>query len=685
MKERRRKLSRTKSPRDGVNPPRSQEQVKRRDMNRKIALLITIIVAVGVLPLSFAGYKELYVRPFLESQPAHLRPYIDYKPFFSTGYGVATVVTWLVLIFLWGFEVVRFLKRKLNEKELKNTICVVAIATVLILALTVSLFRINFVQAKWNVYNEVDVLCIADEEFRANPNWITNAENVLQDVSDNRFEESYIRFYLRGWLEWDSLDSRTDTYDLMQVALAESGLPRQQVEILPDFWDWGFISGSEWVDGDGVTWWIDLLLIFTGQDCDMRGLSIPMCNMTIIRYNEVNLHVMTHELGHQYYLEHCDNPFCVMNVDWQLGDNFCESCRAKLNNNKDKWMTDPEVYYAVYYQKDDGTVEFEEPGCFTAYFNGENHTLPNHETFFGYGGMFRVRCGIEITFYVTEYESYFLNITTALNAPPIFTQDPDDPPPKHINFGRAYSFSFIMNDTWTFAGWFNKGRKLTLSTFSGEGTLNPSEGEHWFRKGTEVTLTATPLEGYNFYGWLTDTPLIYLILGDKLCLVPGAVDDNPLTVTITEDMEIQAVFDPVMVLFPVYCTNGAWLTEQGTISYRPSGTTTWTTDFRTCDYDARGDGMITIVNFSSVVWEVGVKLLDGAAYEHYNYYAILPSGTYDFKIEYPGYQTKYFYNIEIPTAETASTSEFFIGFYTVALSPSYGGGGGGGRCRLLLY
>lgn len=188
-----------------------------------------------------------------------------------------------------------------------------------------------------NPYNIVDVLLIGDEEFRAHPDWMDNAENVLQDLNDNRFAASDIRFYARGWLAWDSLDSRTDCYDLMQDALEESGLPREQVEILPGFWDWGFISGSAWVDSNGLVWYVDLLLIFTGQNMNIKGFSLPMCNTTIIRHDEVNLHVVTHELGHQYYLDHCGDWWCVMNDAMQWGDDFCNDCRNDLTNNNDKW------------------------------------------------------------------------------------------------------------------------------------------------------------------------------------------------------------------------------------------------------------------------------------------------------------------------------------------------------------
>ena len=72
-------------------------------MKREIAALlaITIVIAIGNLPLHFIVYRECYVKPFLLSQPEWLRPYIDYEPFFSTWYGISTIVVWLFLGVLW--------------------------------------------------------------------------------------------------------------------------------------------------------------------------------------------------------------------------------------------------------------------------------------------------------------------------------------------------------------------------------------------------------------------------------------------------------------------------------------------------------------------------------------------------------------------------------------------------------
>ena len=707
--------------------------------NWKVALTLTLIIAVANLPLQYLAYRFFYVEPFIASLPEAIRPIANYEPFFSTFYGGATIGVWLALIVVWAWHL--HVKRKMTPKPQKMAKALFIAFLCLLLGL--SALHLQLAKCEWNTYRQVDVLMIGDEEFRAQQSWITNAENVLQSVSDNRFDQSHINFYARGWLVWDSADSVTSSYDLMQEALAESGLPRQQVEIVPGFWDWGFISGSEWTDSDGVKWWIDLLLIFTGQDMDIKGLSPPMCNMTIIHHDHVNLHTLTHELGHQFYLQHCGDPWCVMNVDWQFGDNFCSGCRAALTNNNGKWLTDPEIFVGC----DDEKGEIVKPGA----------------GFFDYVFLWwisRVKCGTTLTIRAEPKEGWFFDHYYGINAPFMFTQDPDDPPPP--SFTRyEQEFDFTFNDTWTITAWFVRGRYLTLSTvgrgttnpssggyyrenttarvtaipdtgyefkywkldgatyysnpidvymgsehtlqayftqdyclrveiYNGDGTTNPVIGEHWFYEGTQVTITATSSDGYRFTCWIIDGDYdILLTLEDGLCLAFGANYDNPVTVTMNSNHVVSVVFNPNMVLFPIYNSDGEWLASDCIISYRRSGQIIingtchgnypWQSNFSEIDQDARDDGKFTIDVGGGITFSSDITLLLSAAFEHYNYCTLLPGGTYDFKIECPGYQTKYFYGVVIPTDES-----YFIGFWTVTLQEGSSSMGYSGCSRVLL-
>ena|GEM_PF-7125427 len=313
--------------------------IKFSGQNRRktvVFAISTIIVATCAFLASYIAYRKCYVEPFVHSFPEHVRPFVEYEPYPKTLYALIPVATLTMLGAFW----LGYLSKKLQKRLTTKGVATLTAIAILVVAIAISA-RLN-VNAAWNgTINKVDVLAMADEEFAAHSDWIQKAEQTLAEVSSQRFADSGIAFYIRGWLMWNSTNGETDSYLLMQQALAESGLPRQKVEVVPGFQDWGFISGSEWTGAYGYVWKIDLLLIFTGQDIDYFGLSPPMLNMTIIRYDHVDLHTLTHELGHQYYLSHCSNPWCVMNADWQFGDNFCSDCRAKLNANRDKWVTDP--------------------------------------------------------------------------------------------------------------------------------------------------------------------------------------------------------------------------------------------------------------------------------------------------------------------------------------------------------
>ena len=65
---------------------------------------------------------------------------------------------------------------------------------------------------------------------------------------------------------------------------------------------------------------------------------------------------------------------------------------------------------------------------------------------------------------------------------------------------------------------------LKMNHDSSYGSLDPAVGEHEYAEGTVVTITATAADGKEFDGW-NDGPR-----------------DNPRTVTITEDMTLQANF-----------------------------------------------------------------------------------------------------------------------------------------------
>jgi len=405
-----------------------------------VFFLALSVVAVAVLPLMFTAYMEFYVKPYVQSKPEWMRAYVNYEPFLGTVYGLATIAVW---VFIGDITLLAYLRRLKKERVL--------VAVLLALLFIAGFSGIGAVEARCNTWNFVDVLCLGDEEFMARSDWVEKVEVFLSRVNEERFTDSKIMFFIRGWLEWDSDDSCTVIYELMQEAIVESGMPRREVEVLPGLRAWAFISGSEWVDSDGVVWWIDELLIFTGQGCDMKALGPEPLNVAIFRWDGVDFRIMTHEFGHEYCLPHCGDAWCVMNVDWQFGDNFCANCRAKLDMSRDKWMTDPEIFFGLYLGPRLGEEYWKkEPGSFTLSYEGKTVTVPNAKTFWGWGNMMRFRCLTIVKVQIRPSVGFGFNYCYVGNHQPIFTQDPGAPSPPSLVFYTA-TFSFCLNDTWTFA------------------------------------------------------------------------------------------------------------------------------------------------------------------------------------------------------------------------------------------
>lgn len=403
-------------------------------------LLVCLIVATVNLPLHFATYKVFYVQPFLAQYPPDLRPYIDVDPFPQTWYWKSAIVVWISTASIIAVILAKKLKHKLRLLTVSALVYIISILPFFSPTLKATIIETCIGDPI------VDVLLIGDEEFMANPERVQNAERVLREVQDKRFAPYQIYFEIWGWLSWDSEDTETLCYQLMQEALIESGLPKKWIRIIGDLYGWGFISGSPWKPHPSSDYvFIDLLIIFTGQNMDIKGFSPPMLNMTIVRYDSVNLHVLTHELGHQYYLNHCSDPWCVMNDFWQWGNDWCSSCRSKLNNNKGKWLTDPSLMVGCWCE-DDPT----ENPCLVVYtFDGLRIDKVNQYCPWGNGHGIHARYGATVNVNIKPYRGYYIEKVVLRNLPFIYTYDPNNPP-KLIerNLGAVSEFSFVNDGTW---------------------------------------------------------------------------------------------------------------------------------------------------------------------------------------------------------------------------------------------
>jgi len=86
----------------------------------------------------------------------------------------------------------------------------------------------------------------------------------------------------------------------------------------------------------------------------------------------------------------------------------------------------------------------------------------------------------------------------------------------------------IMDGDKTITANFVRQYTLNITTGSG-GTTDPVPGEYTYDDGTEVTIEASPDEGYRFSGWSGDVPA-------------GHENDNPLTITMNGDKSVTANF-----------------------------------------------------------------------------------------------------------------------------------------------
>ena len=416
-------------------------------INKKllVSIVISAGMAIAIWPIMWFAYQEFHIKPVLSKYPSGIWPWIDVDFFSMTWYAQFASMVDVAIITLWYsygclklypklVKFFRFRFKKIKHNGTKIALLATLLATLVFLRLD------NVVKAEWNVRRDVDVLCIGDEEFTAHSDWVTNVGDVLNTVN-NVYSAYNIKFCIRGWQNWDSLDVRTDMIDLWQEAIQESGLPKLWIELDPDnipgCYGWGFVSGSDWRDGSGNLWWIDLLLIFTGQEANARGLSIPRTNATIICYDSVYSTVLSHELGHQYFLEHCNN-YCLMNPN-NLAESFCSSCAAKLIANRDKWMTDPMIYFIS--RTDQG--QFVSPVSYTDFIWG------SWAIYFT-----KVKCGTTLTVRAEPLDGWILDHYYAENTPWTYTTTDPNPPPNFTVYEPEFKFTY--NDTWTVLAYFNE-------------------------------------------------------------------------------------------------------------------------------------------------------------------------------------------------------------------------------------
>jgi hypothetical protein len=204
-----------------------------------------------------------------------------------------------------------------------------------------SLIAILFLQATPSVFasgywdTTIDVLVVESEAFTRFADFLNGFYRWLWywDLGDS-FTEFWntfqIKFEVRGVVKNWHIDTPTDdAYYILQEAIS----------------DFHYNSGVTTYNG----YVIDLLIVFVDAfECDMIGFSVPEWKALIIgndAFDAVPMeNVFIHELSHQFYATHCDNPTCVMwgdglmcfKVTW-----VCQRHYDEINTHKhrfDRWV-----------------------------------------------------------------------------------------------------------------------------------------------------------------------------------------------------------------------------------------------------------------------------------------------------------------------------------------------------------
>jgi len=308
-------------------------KVRRAILVLLVTLTIVIVVATYYHNIDYQRYYEEKIQEAIDKgiHPDFATP----DPWHVWGKGPLIVPSGLFIISVWGTIAVL----KVREKWFKKPKDLLKLALFLIpLTVTAQVYgegiqhqhRTIPVQAASPSETDVNVLFAGDEEFMAGQIYVQGyyLKTVVEEgiplyfipgvfpVVRDRFKDQLgINLIFHGWAEWDSDDTVLDAIAMLDEAID----------------DLDFYRGMIW---NGVV--IDMLVCYTYQDMDMRGLSPFTWNALIIEYWDWNTDPCTlqHEMSHLFGTLHCEEAWCVMNPTyvtayWQPG------CVAEMLRNKD--------------------------------------------------------------------------------------------------------------------------------------------------------------------------------------------------------------------------------------------------------------------------------------------------------------------------------------------------------------
>lgn len=419
-------------------------------------LVLGVIVCILVAIINYPVHFKAYYHSFYTATKGY--PWIDPVPMEMTWFWNSAIAIWVIdagVLTLLIFKGAKKWRWRLLYTSMVIALLYICLFTP-ILRLAFRALPPPFVFA----FEEpiVDVLLMGDEEFMANPEWVSKAESLVKQASSEIYWEFFnICFEIHGWKTWDSNDTEKDPFKLLDEAVRQSGLrirPAKLGDGLPTIH--GVVSGSPYLTSGNYYAYIDLLIAFTGQEMIYEnwvvlGLSPPEANATIISYKGLDLKVVVHEIGHQYYLDHCLNMHCVMNlvpeVPW-----FCYDCSAKLENASNKWRTDPSIIAGLWLVNEDGSINIRANVADVYYYTcgiwvcikGSDAACPD-----GARHGFRAPYGASVYVYIRPHPHYVIKEVILRNLPLSYTYPPGEQPTLITkNLGSTRHFSYINNGTW---------------------------------------------------------------------------------------------------------------------------------------------------------------------------------------------------------------------------------------------
>jgi hypothetical protein len=610
------------------------------------------------------------------------RAYIELYPYMQYGYSGAIIASGFTYLVITAALGVHLYKQKMPKPKISK-MASLSLVFLLIISVIVPVMVLQTLAkaATTTLTAEYVQCCMYFDEECTDANhrqWLYNeffAHGAGISTYD-KFKDYYNVIFLceNGYNSfWDSNDGVTDTYDLLQEAIYQAG----------GVWDatngWWIWPCKEMLCSDGFYHWIDCLIIICNQPMDMLGFSPPMWNAMITNFDP-QTYVCMHELSHQFWCEHCGG-FCCMNPNLGMvtPECWCGTCSAFITSHREKWgakslisidmmagghgYTDPCVGTHERVIGSSVTIQaFPDSGyMFTKWTFVSTYGVtditdnPYAFTVPAYNYVIHTSILRQRTLTITKIGKGNTNPSVGTY---IYPNNADVSVTATADSGFAFKYWFLdevkstsnpinvcMDNDHTLQACFTQNFRLRIWIDHGNGTTNPTPGEYWYYEGTDVTITASPLDGYHFSCWDIDGHVHY---------------SRTQILTMNQNHDAYVIFNPCLVLFPVYNEDGQWMADCCSIHYRRSGQIIingtchgnypWQYDFGRIDWDARGSG-------------IGVLLLPGAELEHYNYYVGVLAGTYDFVIECPGYQAQYYLGVQIPAVDWGD----FVGFWTVIL------------------